>query len=102
MYSNQKTFVEKRDFIRMSVDCSLSYRAVGSADYRMGRCVNLSAKGVLFHAGESIPVGCELHIKVDPEVKISPPLLATAEVVRVEAAEGPDGYRVAARITEVR
>lgn len=95
-----RTFAEKRDFIRMTVDCSMSYRAIGAGDNRTGRCINLSAKGVLFSAPETLPLGTELKIKIEPQVKISPPLSATAEVVRVEKA-GAGDYRVAAAITAI-
>lgn len=99
MPTNARAFSEKRDFHRMSVDCKVSYRPVDAAEIREGRCINLSARGVLFQAGEAIPLGTAIKIKVMPELRISPPLSATAEVVRVDGTES--GYRVAAAIKEI-
>ena len=39
---------EKRDYIRMDVDCEITYKLADSDSVKMGRCICLSGAGVSF------------------------------------------------------
>ena len=85
---------EKRDYIRMEVDCDVVYRTEDGSAEKQGRGKNLSATGVLFESEENYPAGTRLVLKVMPRNTITPPLEMTVEVVRVDEA-GPGGFLVA-------
>ena len=85
---------EKRDYIRMEVDCDVVYRTEDGSAERQGRGKNLSATGVLFESEENYPTGTRLVLKVLPRNTLTPPLEMTVEVVRVDGA-GVGAYLVA-------
>jgi len=85
---------EKRDYIRMEVDCDVVYRTEDGSAEKQGRGKNLSATGVLFESVENYPAGTRLVLKVMPRNSITPPLEMTVEVVRLDEA-GPGAYLVA-------
>ncbi len=82
-------YSEKRDFTRMDVECVVNYRRSGESEMRQAVGHNLSAGGVQFETEEEIAVGAQLEIVISPQKNLTPPLEATAEVVRVEpSADG--------------
>ncbi|MBD3671536.1 MAG: PilZ domain-containing protein [Gammaproteobacteria bacterium] len=85
---------EKRDYIRMEVDCDVVYRTEDGSTEKQGKGKNLSATGVLFESDENFPAGTRLVLKVMPRNTITPPLDMTVEVVRVDEV-GPGQYMVA-------
>lgn len=92
---------EKRDFIRMTVDCQVSYHEVGGAEEHIGNTKNLSGKGILFLAEKEIPIGTTLEVNVSPNNDVTPALDATAEVVRIEIIE-PGRYEIGCLIKELK
>ncbi len=84
-------FSEKRDFHRMSLDSALDYQLEGSAEQRQGRVRNLSARGMLFVAGESLSPGQKLKVVLTPPNPITPPMSANARVLRCDEVEAENG-----------
>lgn len=73
---------EKRDYIRMDVDCKINYKLIDSNDIKNGRCLSLSGSGVSFIADTSYDVGLAMEVNVLPENPVTPPMTAFIEVVR--------------------
>ena len=92
---------EKRDFIRMTVDCQVTYHEVGVNEVHTGNTKNLSGKGILFLAAREIPIGTVLDINVSPDNDVTPPLDAIVEVVRIEIIE-PGMYEIGCLIKELK
>jgi hypothetical protein len=93
-------YSEKRDFLRMTMDCPARYRlqdgeASGSAMVR-----NLSAGGILLLTDHPIEAETQVTIRVTPVKAITPPLSAVLSVVRCEpTADGR--YAVGCAIARV-
>ncbi|WP_256360304.1 hypothetical protein [Methylomonas koyamae] len=51
------THDEKRDYIRMDVDCDITYRLADSDQVSTGRCTTLSGAGVSFIANRPFEIG---------------------------------------------
>jgi hypothetical protein len=74
--------IEKRRFIRMSLNCDLVYRMPDSMRHVKGICKNLSNSGILFTAFRSIDPGVVLEIELASiDEIVSPPMKALVEVV---------------------
>ncbi len=84
-------FSEKRDFVRMSLDSALDYQLEGGAEQRQGRVRNLSARGMLFVAGEAMEPGQKLKVVLTPPNPITPPMSASARVLRCDSIEAEEG-----------
>ena len=65
-------FSEKRDFLRMAIDCQLSFAKKGEAQSLEGHVVNLSSKGILFTATDKYEVGEQLDIVLTPANSCAP------------------------------
>lgn len=91
---------ERRDFIRMHVDCDIVYRVVGissSGEHEHGRTRNLSGNGILFLARREFKKGEVLDISVQSKSPNIQPLEARVVVVRATLADRDEGlYEVAA------
>jgi hypothetical protein len=78
---------EKRDYIRMDVDCKVTYKLIDSDEVKTGRCLSLSGSGVSFVAESSFDVGLAMEVNVLPENPVTPSMTAYIEVVRSIAQE---------------
>jgi len=96
-----RNYAEKRDFIRMSMNCPVSYRPLDSENQKTGTCVNLSAKGILFHCDDNYPAGSLIKVGVSPRLTISPPFNAIVKIVRVKQHISKDGFLLAGIIQEI-
>ena len=76
-------YAEKRDFLRMPIDCELSFAVKGSTKQFQGNVINLSSKGILFTSSEKFEEGTQLDIVLTPSNSITPPMEATVAVSRV-------------------
>ncbi len=85
MLPNQRPYEEKRDFIRVSLDCAvhLQHAASGQRFIASGR--NLSAGGVLFLTEEPLACGDLLEMHIEADQALFSMLTATVEVLRIEA-----------------
>ncbi len=93
-------YSEKRNFQRMTLDCSLEYQHADDDQFRCGTVKNLSATGVMFVAAESISVGSQLKIKLTPENTITPPMNADVVVSRCDPYDDSQ-YLLAGEITQI-
>jgi len=73
---------EKRDFLRMAIECQLSYSKKGEKQLLEGHVVNLSSKGILFTATEKFEVGDQLDIVLTPASSPNAPMEASVVIVR--------------------
>ena len=80
-------YAEKRDYLRMPIDCALSFSESGSDRHYHGKVINLSSKGILFTSREQFDVGTSLDIVLTPSNSATPPIRARAVVSRVVAGE---------------
>ena len=80
-------YAEKRDFLRMPIDCEMSFAAAGSDKKYPGSVINLSTRGILFTSGEKFDQGTELDITLTPSNSTTPPMVASVVVSRVSSSE---------------
>jgi hypothetical protein len=92
---------EKRNYIRMNVDCSLTYKLAASDQVYNGRCTSLSGAGISFITSEAIEPGKGLEISVIPENNVTPPMTAFIEVVRNSDLENGE-FEIAATIKSIK
>ncbi|OOZ41459.1 hypothetical protein BOW53_03540 [Solemya pervernicosa gill symbiont] len=102
MLVDQSELGEKRDFLRMTVDCKVSFTELESGTSSEGRALNLSGRGVLFRSDKELKLGSQLDLHVIPDGSAVPPLNAKVEVVRVEMMEAEKSYEIGALILEMR
>ena len=74
-------FSEKRDFIRMGVECPSTFEIEGEQGTFNGIARDLSASGLKLATEKEVAVGSVLSLKVLPEQAIIAPLHAVVEVV---------------------
>jgi hypothetical protein len=91
---------EKRNFLRMSLDCPARFRIAGSANLSAAIVKNLSSSGMLILSEQELDPGTQLAIEIMPGKTITPPLSAQARVVRSHATETGD-YNIACSIDRI-
>jgi len=80
-------YAEKRDFLRMPIDCELSFSVEGSTKQHQGNVINLSSKGILFTSTEKFDPGTMLQIVLTPSNSTTAPMEAEVVVARVSSNE---------------
>ncbi len=88
-----RDYEEKRDFIRMCVECPMSFTRQGDATVHGATAKDLSGSGLGFSTSQALRLGELLTVRVAPQNSVVPPLQAEVEVVRVEALAA-DSYDV--------
>jgi hypothetical protein len=73
---------EKRNFLRMPIDCNLKHSVVGDDREFEGKIINLSSEGILFTSKQRLEVGSLLSIVLTASHD-TPPMHATVKVTRV-------------------
>ena len=96
-----RDYDEKRDFIRVDVDCEILFKAEGAAQEESARLSNLSGRGMMFIAEREIPVDSSLEVRIQAENQVTSPLHAVVRVVRMAKQRRGDGYEIGAIITGV-
>ena len=74
---------EKRNSLRMPIDCHLRYSVVGDDRDFEGKVINLSDKGILFTSRQKLEVGSLLTVVLTASQTKTPPMHATVKVTRV-------------------
>jgi hypothetical protein len=74
---------EKRNSLRMPIDCHLRYSVVGDDRDFEGTVINLSDKGILFTSRQKLEVGNLLTLVLTANQAKTPPMHATVKVTRV-------------------
>jgi hypothetical protein len=95
------THDEKRDYIRMDVDCDITYKPADGHEVKTGRCTTLSGAGVSFMADQAFDVGLAMEVSILPKTAITPPMTAFIEVVR-SVKQGDGSYEIAASIKSIK
>jgi len=93
-------FAEKRDFMRMAIDCLLCFSRRGEQQSFEGHVVNLSSKGILFTAIDQFEKGDQLEIVLTPTNSSTTPVEASVVVSRVTFND--EVYELACEITEMK
>jgi hypothetical protein len=83
-------YAEKRNFLRMAVDCPARFRIAGSDALSAAIVKNLSSSGMLILAEREIDPGTQLAVEIMPGKTITPPLSAEARVVRSHPTDTGD------------
>lgn len=81
-----RSYEEKRDFVRVTVDYELGLACPADGRRFTASGKNLSAGGVMFHTDENLQPGDQLEMHVEAHQALLSVLDATIEVVRVEDA----------------
>jgi len=93
-------YSEKRDFLRMSIECPARYRVEGATQVTPAVVQNLSGNGVLLLTEQPLPAASRLALEVLPGKIITPPLAAYVQVIRCDpTAEG--SFSVACSIERI-
>ena len=76
-------FPEKRDFLRMPIDCDLRFSVVGDDREFKGKVINLSSTGILFTSKQRLEVDSLLTLVLTASQTNTPPMHATVKVTRI-------------------
>ena len=93
-------YAEKRDFLRMPIDCELNFAVEGSTKQHQGNVINLSSKGILFTSNEKFAPGTILEIVLTPSNSATTPMQASVVVARVSSNEVL--FEIACEIKEIK
>lgn len=93
-------FAEKRDFIRMHIDCPAQVRITGVEETSSAIVKNLSGTGMLMLCEQAIDPGTHLNIEIMPGKSITPPLSAEMSVLRSYPADGGN-FNIACSIERI-
>ena len=74
---------EKRNFLRMPIDCRLGFSVIGDERDFEGKVINLSSTGILFTSKQKLEVGNLLTMVLTASHTDTPPMHATVKVTRV-------------------
>ncbi len=92
---------EKRDYIRMDVDCEISYKLADSDETKTGRCTSLSGAGVSFITDCPYEIGLAMEVNIQPKNSVTPSMVAFIEVVRSIPKQN-GAYEIAASIKSLK
>ena len=92
-------FAEKRDFLRMAIDCLLSFSKKGDKQSFEGHVVNLSSKGILFTSVNEFAEADQLEIVLTPTNSLTSPMKASVVISRVTFNDSV--YELACEIVEI-
>jgi len=101
MSLDQRSYEEKRDFIRVAVTCDVELQHADNGKRFQGFGKNLSACGVMFHTDESLKPGDRLELHIESSQALNSVLNASIEVVRVESAGDELSYAVGSAIRSI-
>ena len=98
-----REYDEKRDFIRIELDCGIVFKNIDSDDSseQVGKVSNLSGRGLMFISEAEIEKNSMIEINIKPSNILTPPLHANVKVVRVVKQRHADGYEIGAVIKEI-
>lgn len=92
---------DKRDFMRLAVNCPIEITRVDSKQTVAGIAKNISAAGVLFTSDHEFCKGDRVHIKLVPEQVLVQDMDAEVEVIRVRVLGMDQGFEVACIMLQV-
>lgn len=92
---------EKRGYMRMNVDCEITYKLAGSSEQHTGTCTTISGSGISFIADRPFEPGKAMEVNIIPKNTITPPMTAFVEVVR-NSQKDDSHYEIAAAIKSIK
>ena len=92
---------EKRNFIRMEIDCDVTYKLADSDEVHCGRCSSISGAGVTFIADRFFDPGKAMEVNVIPKNTLTPSMTAFIEVIR-STQQNDGSYEVAGTIKSIK
>ncbi len=92
---------EKRDYIRMDVDCDISYKLADSDETKTGHCTSLSGAGISFIADTPYEAGLAMEVNIIPKNNSTPAMTAFIEVVRSSPSDN-GCFEIAASIKSLK
>jgi hypothetical protein len=98
---NQRPYEEKRDFIRVDLNCEIHLQHAASGHRFIANSRNLSAGGVLFQTDESLVPGDLLEMHIEASQALFSVLDATIEVVRIEPHDEGGSHLVGGAIRTI-
>ena len=97
-----REYDEKRDFIRIDIDCEVTFKKLDSAEEEMiGQVANLSGRGMMFISEIELEKNILLEVNIKPKNILTPSLHANVKVVRVIKQRHANGYEIGAVIKEI-
>jgi len=97
-----REYDEKRDFIRLDIDCEMVFKEIDSKDESLiGQVANLSGRGMMFISDVELEKNITLEININPANLLTPALHANVKVVRVIKQRHAEGYEIGAVIKEI-
>lgn len=93
-------YSEKRDFMRMSMDCPARYRIEGTQELGSAVVKDLSGGGVSLVTEQPLAADDRIALEVMPGKSITPPLSAWVRVIRCEQ-NGDGNYSVACKLEQI-
>jgi hypothetical protein len=96
-----REYDEKRDFIRLDVDCEIVFKATDSSEPETGRISNLSGRGMMFIADRELIKDSVVEVNIKPANILTPPLHANVKLVRVIKQRHANGYEIGAVIQDI-
>lgn len=100
MSSIDRSFSEKRDFIRMKISAPLSAKLSHDDGVIDGSCRDLSGGGMQVETKTHIAVGTELVVEISSDHGHNPTLHARAKVARASGSQD-EGFLLGLEIIEV-
>jgi len=96
-----REYDEKRDYIRIDVNCEIQFSLSDSGENEIGKVTNLSGRGMMFVVDHMLEIDNRLEVRIQPENTITPALHANVRVVRVNKQRHEEGYEIGAIIQEI-
>ena len=93
---------EKRDFMRMQMDCTAQCTDLRSGEQFDGQVKDLSGKGLCLELSRELAPGSLLEVRIVPEMAVVPPLHAVVEVMRVEPDVSGERFLTGTSIREFK
>lgn len=97
-----RDYEEKRDFIRVQLDCQAQCTDLRSGERFTGQARDLSGRGLCLELVRSLAPGTLLEVRIEPQKAVVAPLHALVEVVRVEPDVSGARFRTGTAIREFK
>ena len=101
MSLDQRSYDEKRDFIRVPVKCEMALETLDTGRRFVAEGRNLSGNGVMFVTDEALHPGDRLNLHIEATTVLMSVLDATIEVVRVESLAEESRFAVGGSICTI-
>lgn len=96
-----REYDEKRDFIRIDINCGIEFKNPEAEEVKTGQVLNLSGRGMMFVSETEIEKNSILEVNIKPANTLTPSLHANVKVVRVVKQRHKDGFEIGAVIQDI-